>query len=134
MPPAQFHFAVGAFIGFIIVLFFIPLKKKWLMWLPFIITLLGVLAMVPDVGKFAAEFPLLWKTHLTSPLLTEKLHNSDYDTIFFYHGYLDKHTNAEVKSDLAMFGFFVTVILYSLTSVGYIIYARQRMKKTIKND
>ncbi|MBW2977644.1 hypothetical protein KY331_02255 [Candidatus Woesearchaeota archaeon] len=132
MPPAQFHFAVGAFIGFIIVLFFIPLKKKWLKWIPFIITLFGVLAMVPDVGKFAADFPLLGRTPLTSPLLEKELIKPQYDNLFFYHGYLDRNTNSEVRGDLAILGFFVTVVIYSLTSVGYIIYAKEYMKKPSK--
>jgi len=129
MPPAQFHFAVGAFIGFIVMLFFIPLKKKWLKYIPFIITLFGVLAMFPDIGKFAAEFPLIWRTPLASPLITTELNEPKYDTIFFYHGYLDRNTKYEARRDLEVLGFFIMILLYLLTSIGYIIYAKEYLKK-----
>jgi len=129
MPPAQFHFAVGAFVGFIVVLFFIPLKQKWLKWIPFIITLFGFLAMVPDVGKVASDFPLLWRTPLASPLLEQELMKPQYNVLFFYHSYMDKNQLYEADSDLAGIGFFVTVMIYSVTSIGYIIYAKEYFKK-----
>lgn len=132
MPPAQFHFAIGAFVGFIVMLFFLPLKKKWLIYIPFIITIFGFLAMFPDIGKVASEFPLLWRTPLASPILERELQQQKYNNIFFYHGYMDRNTLYESRGDLAAVGFFTTILLYSLTSAGYIVYAKKYLKKNKK--
>lgn len=127
MPPPNFHFAIGAFVGFITILFFIPFKKKWVVFLPFVLTLFGFMAMMPDIGK--SGFPMM--QDLISKETTNTLHQERFNTLFFYHPYLDHNKDKyESSEDLETFGFLATIVLFSLASGTCIFYE----KYLIKND
>jgi len=124
MPPPTFHFAIGSFVGLIVLLFFLPFKKKWFVYLPFAVILFGFLAMTPDIGKYN-KLPLSFSGNLTSTL-----HEESFNTLFFYHPYLDHNKDKyESSEDLDIFGYLAIVFFFSLTSVVSILYEKYLIKK-----
>jgi hypothetical protein len=122
MAPPNFHFAIGAFVGFIAILFFIPFKKKWLIYLPFVVTLFGFLALMPDIGKYG-KVPII--QDLISDDLTFDLHQEKFNTLFFYHPYLDHNKDKYESSEtLEEFGYLAIVTLFSLSSGIYILLTK----------
>jgi hypothetical protein len=87
MPMPQVHFAVGMGMSSVLGIPLLLLRRRWLIWLPLVMTLCGGLALVPDILTRGHEY-------LPMPDLGEyekraHSHSSSMD-VFFLHPWLDK--------------------------------------------
>jgi len=101
MTGTVIHFAFGLTIGFLLILILIPTKSKWLLYSPFIMTIFGLWASVPNIiGSLTG---IHFENHL-------------FSNIFFLNPLIDSY--------LKQFGFeFATiVVIYNLTAIGYLIH------------
>jgi hypothetical protein len=101
MPTPELHFAIGGFLGVVVMLLLSILKnKKYAMYASFLVLLLGVWAMVPDFPEIVKEFD-----HPNDPILTKEYWNTPMGNVFFAHPWLDQRYTDQLTDKNQNFGF-----------------------------
>lgn len=141
------HFAVGMLPPFIISAALLPLKKRWLVYAPVVITFCGFWALIPDVPVYYARKlggdDLRWFMH-------KKIGN-----LFFFHQALDTwkgvpsssprpsgakeqsviHTDSHDYPGGGVWGLMLISCMYFCIILAYIIYIRRLWQDiTYKNS
>jgi len=101
------HFAFGLTIGFILIIILAIKKNKWLLYAPFIMTLFGIWAALPNIINS------LTGIHFEKHFLAN---------IFFLNPVVDPY----ILRGYVVYG--LIILIYNLTAVVYLIYIA-RLKK-----
>ena len=122
LPPPAAHFATGAGIAFYAGMLLLPSKRtrKALIYWPFVMTACGLWALVPDISELYAAYPSLpFYKFFTSPELKAFLHQKQFDLVFFFHPTMDRLWDKGES-----LGFTITILLYNVVFLLYVIYIR----------
>ncbi|HUT35674.1 MAG TPA: hypothetical protein VNE39_19445 [Planctomycetota bacterium] len=116
MPMPQVHFAVGMGAASLLGVPLLVLRRRWLLWLPLVMTACGALALVPDVVARGRDF-------LPGPAAERGRTHTPAANVFFLHTWLDRQPAlyAPAVADLA---FQAVALMYLASAIGYAAFLR----------
>jgi len=115
MPMPQVHFAVGMGAASLLGLPLLLLRRRWLIWLPLVMSVCGGLALVPDILARGRDLSPL--AGVAQPGGRLRTHGPPAN-LFFLHTWLDRQ-EALYSQAIGDAAFHVVAFLYLAAACGY---------------
>jgi len=118
MPPV--HFAVGMGVSSVLGALLVAVRRRWLIYLPLIMSVCGLLALMPDIVARAGGH-VSW---LDAGTYRHRAYSHGAAmNVFFFHPWLDRVPWLETQ-EMTNLGFHLVALMYLVAMCGYVAYIR----------
>jgi len=130
MPLPPVHFAVGMGLSSALGAVLVFVRRRWLLYLPLVVTLCGALALVPDLMARGGDWSALFdfgeyaeREHSHAPVMN----------LFFLHPWLDEQHALDTR-EMTELGFQVVALMYLAAACGYTAFIRWGVGRTAEEQ